>query len=302
MLTASAALRTFLAGNNQTFLAELVTLDLPRFWGEDAARGISPYEGGTRCTWTSAQLDVAGFSASGCPLALGGVSRSAGMEVGELELSLLAGKLAFPNGVRFPLAAAQGAFDGAHVKVERLFMPSWGDTSLGAINWFEGTVSTVEPSSLGVRLMFKSDLEQLNAPLPRRLFQPACPFSVYDAACGATRTPHGATVLAGASSLAISVNPNMTATEWALGTLTFTSGALQGLTRTIQSSSFVSSSDHRITLAVPFPSAPAPGDTCSLLVGCDKSADLATGCARFGAAQLNRFGGYPFVPKPESVR
>ncbi len=305
MKTASAALIAHLAGNNRTYVADLFTLELTQYLGVDAARGMSMdgVTGNTTCKWTNGDTDLNGFSCAGPPLKRGSVRLAAGTEVSTMDLELSGPGWAFPNGQSLPLAAVRGAFDGAHIKVERLFMPTWGDLSLGTLHWFEGSVASVDPASLSLKLVFKSYMELLNVPLPRRLFQPGCPYALFDAGCGVAKTINvrywTGTVAAAPSptASAIPFTGTRPVDSYKLGTVTFTSGALKNMSRSVASDAD-SGASHVIQVAVPFPSAPAVGDTFTYTQGCDKTYSMCV--SRF--ANGNRFGGFPFVPKPESVR
>jgi len=305
MKSASAGLIAHLAGNNRTYVADLVTLELTQYLGVDAAHGVTMdgTTGNTTCKWTTGDTDLNGFSCAGPPLKRGSVRQAAGVEISTMDLELTGPDWLFPNGQSLPLAAMRGAFDGAHVKVERLFMATWGDLSLGTLHWFEGSVSAMDPSSLSLKLVFKSDLEKLNIPIPRRLFQPGCPYALFDAGCGVAKTINvrywTGTVAAAPTPTASAIPFTGTAATdaYKLGAVTFTSGALKNMTRSI-SSDADSGASHVIQTTVPFPSAPAVGDTFIYSVGCDKT--FAMCVSRF--ANGNRFGGFPFVPKPESIR
>lgn len=308
MRTGSVALRNYLtsAAGVQGCMAECLTLVLSRYLGVDAARGMTQdgATGNTKCQWTLADLDINGFYTSpGAPAITRRQSRQTmGTEVAELSLSLGGAGWAFPNGKSLMMAAVEGAFDGASVKLERLIMPTWGDLSLGSLNWFEGSVGTIEPSTFGLSLTVKSGMERLSQPFPRRLFQPACPHALYSAACGLARTLNTnywtGTVLASPAPTqqAFSVGGTHTLDRYKLGTIKVTGPSNSpnlGLVRTISASGTTG----LLTLAVPLPIAPVAGDTIQYDLGCDK---LLTTCQ--GKSNDSNFGGFPFVPRPESIR
>jgi uncharacterized phage protein (TIGR02218 family) len=148
-----------------------------------------------------------------------------------------------------------------------------------------------------VRVTIKSWVERLNVKLPRRLFQAACPYTLYDAGCGATRPAATASsLLPGISSDILTVDDASATNTWTKGTVRFTSGVLAGQSRTITASSNVVSVN---ILLVDPPMRPLPsvGDAVELVLGCDKT--LATCGTKFSNAA--RFGGFPFIPSPESV-
>ena len=199
---------------------------------------------------------------------------------------------------RVPLvkAAVNGIFDGARVKLERVFMPTWGDTGPGSVVLFEGNVAACDPSSTAVKLTIKSELERLNTVLPRYLYQPACGHVLYGAGCGISRAAWtvSGTVLAGATTTTLPSARGEATGYFNLGVLVMTSGAAMGSRRSVRAFS-----GGAFTLALPLPVAPAPGDTFTVYPGCDHSLG-ASGCARF--SNQNRYRGFPNVPRSETAR
>jgi hypothetical protein len=78
---------------------------------------------------------------------------------------------------------------------------------------------------------------------------------------------------------------------YAQGVITFTSGVNNGRKRTIESNS-----GGTLVLRVPLPDAPAPGDTFSVVPGCDHAYQT---CIQKFANGIH-FGGFPFIPVPEA--
>jgi hypothetical protein len=78
-----------------------------------------------------------------------------------------------------------------------------------------------------------------------------------------------------------------------LGYLTFTSGANAGLTFTVDE--YLGAGVITIRKVLPFP--PSVGDTFSILPGCNKA---MTTC-NYKFSNLANFGGFPFVPTPETA-
>jgi hypothetical protein len=81
-----------------------------------------------------------------------------------------------------------------------------------------------------------------------------------------------------------------------LGKFTFTSGILNGLSRTVQICDLTTGA---AVMYGPFPSAPNFGDSFIMRMGCNKSFTDSNGCPKF-SNQL-RFRGFPFVPQPETA-
>jgi uncharacterized phage protein (TIGR02218 family) len=216
---------------------------------------------------------------------------AAGTEISDLEMELLCGDAALFNGERVPVAAADGALRGAWVLVERVFMPTAGDLSLGTMHVFEGTVSEVRPSATRVEITVEGLMGLLDAiQVPRTTFQPGCNNALFDAQCGLAMVAltYGSTVTAGATTTTI---PSAAAGEYYVGgVITFTATGVSRAVKAYSAGAFI--------LDRPLPSAPAAGALFTVYPGCDKQ--RATCQTKF--ANLDRFRGFPFVPKSEITR
>jgi hypothetical protein len=84
------------------------------------------------------------------------------------------------GGVSWQAAAQQGLFDGARVSVDKVFMPEPGDTSLGLVNLFAGRVADVDADRVSIELTCKSDVELLDTPFPRNVYQPNVRHTLFD--------------------------------------------------------------------------------------------------------------------------
>ncbi len=256
---------------------------------------------GTYYRWTAADraITVGGipFSAQGPVIERGTTRVTASLEVDTLDITLLVGDdPVLIGGVPLLAAAMNGAFDGARVKLERIFMPEPGDTSLGTVVLFEGAVAGVSPSSTRVELTIKSELEKLNTQLPHNLYMPACSHALYDAGCGLSRSNFTDTASVGASpsptTLAFASGLSEADGYYDLGVVAFTAGANLGVRRAVKS--YVG---NVVTLALPLPHAPAEGDAFTIYPGCKKSLTVCK--TKFGNS--DRFRGFPYVPRPEQT-
>lgn len=219
-----------------------------------------------------------------------------GLEVDTLDVTLYCGQTVKMGGVSLVRAAMNGAFDGARVKLERVFMPTFGDTSPGTVVLFEGRVAGVDPSSTEVRLGIKSELERLNVAMPGNVFMPGCGHVLYGPGCGvnkATWTVTG-TVTGSPTTTSIPSNRGEAADYFRLGVMVFTTGANAGSRRAVRAYS-----GGTFEPTVPLLVAPAPGDQFTVPPGCDHTTG-AQGCTKF--SNLNRFRGFPFIPRPEAAR
>lgn len=286
MKTASGLLVTMLGSNTAILMADLYTITL---------------HDGTILRWTSADIDIVSggntFSsryANGVPLLKRGKVREVvGLEVDTLEITIMrGGALTFLN-LPFPLAAANGAFDGASIKLERAFMVSWGDTPETIVR-FEGNVADVKPSSTQIVLTVKSELEKLNVVLPHTVFMPQCSHALYDAGCGLSRAAFTVTGTATGTPTTLSIPSAVSgaADYYKLGVLSMTTGQAAGAKRAIKS--FASGT---FGLSIPLPVAPVAGDQFAVYPGCDKL--QATCNTKF--SNLTRFRGFPYVPRPETA-
>lgn len=213
----------------------------------------------------------------------------AGTEIGACSLSLLCGEGAQFNGVRLPLAAAQGVLDKAAVEILRYF-PAVSES----MHLFAGQVANATPSSTAVDLDIESGLAALNVQIPRRIYQPGCNNMLFDAACGLVEAAFTATGAAAAGSTQTVINSNRfdVLGYWALGRIAFTSGQNSGIVRAV--TIYQPVPNGAFTVDIPLPYAPAAGDTFSVVPGCDKR--LSTCRAKFGADNSPHFAGQPFVP------
>jgi uncharacterized phage protein (TIGR02218 family) len=291
MKAASGTLITLLNGNNAFLMADLFTFTM---WD------------GTVYRWTDADLSIvfggntfatASEQGATVPIIERGTTRCVvGLEVDTLDITLKCGQTVLMGGIPLVQAACNGIFDGCRVLLERVFMPTWGDTTPGSVVLFEGNVSGCEPSSTSVHLTIKSELERLNVALPKYLYQPACGHVLYGAGCGIDKSAWTVTgiVSAGATTTSVPSDRGEAAGYFNLGVMRFTSGACLGARRSVRSFT-----GGVVVPALPLPSSPATGDTFVIYPGCDHTMGAA-GCARF--ANLNRYRGFPWIPRPETAR
>ena len=130
---------------------------------------------GTQYTWTNVDYDVNFngfvFLASG-PL-VGGLKYkgSVGLEVDKQQITIAARPTDVVNGAPFIIALRDGAFDGAPVFRDRVFLSSPAGTVVGGVRMFQGRISTVD--SVGrtqATVTVASDLVILDYDMPKNLF------------------------------------------------------------------------------------------------------------------------------------
>lgn len=254
--------------------------------------------------WTNADGDlIVGANTFTAPTDQGGqplIERGAiesvvGLETDTMDLTLWQGDTAQLLGIPLAQAAQNGVFDGARIKVERLVMSTWGDTSLGALLLFEGVVGGVDIYSTRIDLKVKADLDRLNIPMPRTLIMPGCSNTFGDANCGKSLPALTVTVTATGTPTTTSVPSarGEASGYFNLGVIQMTSGPAAGSRRSI-----AAFSGGTFTPSVPFTVAPNAGDTFTAYPGCDRS--FATCGSKY--SNQSAYRGAPFVPPPETVR
>jgi uncharacterized phage protein (TIGR02218 family) len=283
MKTAPSGLVTFMNGTKQGTSFDLWSITL---------------QSGTLLRWTDADTsiltpDLRTFS-KGPVITRDRVRWVRGIEVDQLSMEIH-GPTQLVDGQLLPVFATLGGFDAANVVLEKVYLDDAGVVQ-GTLVWFPGTITDVDPSDMGVSLTVKSQLTQLSQQLPRSLYQAGCLNNLYDSACGVVRasvttTTTVTTVVTGSSITSTGVSGFATG-YFDLGVLRFTSGANNGIRRAVQT--HASSS---IKFARPFPFTIVPGDTFTIVPGCNKQ--LATCTGKF--SNTLKFRGFPFVPVPETI-
>lgn len=281
MKSASAPLIALLNGSQQFLMADLYTITLA---------------GGSILRYTGADVAIAwgGNTFAAAPVSRGTVRETVGAEVSTLDLNLHFGLNDLVLGVPWPQFAQNGGLDGAAVLLEKAFLSDWVIAPVGALTRFTGRVSDVVPGRTGIALTVKSDLELLNVPMPRNLYQPSCMHTLYDGGCALTKAAFGVNSSTGAGSTSRQVLCGLAqaATYFDQGTITYTSGANSGISRTVRSYT-----PGVLNLSVPLPNTPSVGDTFTAYPGCDKTQSACT--SKFN--NKANFKGFPYVPVPESA-
>ena len=221
-----------------------------------------------------------------------------GVEVDTLIFDVIPQASDMVNGQAFLSACVQGVFDGAELELERAFMATYGDTSVGTVLLFAGRVAEIDAGRAGATFSISSHLELLNLQLPRNLWQPGCVNSLGDPSCGVDLASYAVAggAAAGSSASVVAASLAQPTRYFDQGKIAFTSGANAGLTRSVKS--WLAGSPGSIALLAPLPNAPAAGDGFTIYPGCDKTLG-GNGCAKF--ANTARFKGYPFVPTPDTA-
>lgn len=281
MKSASPALIAHLNSKREFIVEDLYTFTL---------------NGGYVARYTSAEIDLKpnGNLFKKFRIRRGKTRTTVGIEVDTLDITLYPDDGDLLNGVSWIPAARRGALDGAHVLLERLYMPSWGDASLGALHWREGRVAEVKPTGTEVQIQVKSELELLDVKIPRNFYQSGCLNTLFDNACALSSNAFKVvgSVTAGSVTQFSAAAFGQAAGYFSLGKVTFLTGPNAGVTRSIRSFA-----GGVFVFATPLVTPPAPGDSFAAWPGCDKT--KATCENKF--SNVINFRGFPFVPDPETA-
>lgn len=265
--------------------------------------------GGTVLRYTSGDADI---SANGFAFSAGGqigpyfdrtdnkakCSWGVGTDVDTLSVDIIPGAATVLGGA-FLTACRQGVFDGADVRLDRAFMPTYGDTSRGVVPYFQGRVAEIDLGRSLSTWTINSYTELLNLQFPRNLAMSSCMNNLGDTACTVNLNSFKSTGTCGAgattSQITATLGGSFGAGTFDFGTMTFTSGALNGYTATIRQAG-LSGTTATIKLMGFLPSAPANGDTFNIFYGCNKDPTDSNGCPKF--SNIVHFRGFPFIPQP----
>lgn len=286
MRTASAPFETYLETTNEFIIADLYTLTLKS--GEVL-----------RLTSWDVPLTVLGnlYTSAAGYIKRSRIKQTIGVDVDECNITLDANfSQTLADGTPILVAISNGRFRGAAVRVDRLYMQTAGIVTFDPILWFVGNVGPVDADSLSATLIARSALYILDVKLPRNLMQPSCRRTLFDADCTVVKASFGIARVVDAATTSLrvvsTVVPSQPDGYFTLGTLTFTSGANTGISRTIRQ--HVGANYY---LHTPLPFVVNAGDAFSTYAGCDKS--TATCDTKF--ANSANFDGEPFVPPPETA-
>lgn len=253
--------------------------------------------GGSVIRWSGADKAIV---AGGQTFVLGplieraSVEEKIGLEAVSMDIVITGSDTDTINGVPVIQFIAQRGFDGALIKLERAFFPTWSDPVTGTILRFSGKVTSVnEVKGESASVTVSSWLMLLDTMMPADLYQASCLHTVYDNGCGLNPASFAlnSTATSGSSITTINTGSTMTANDFAQGRIVFNTGANAGLQRGIKSNT-----SSGITVVSPFPYAPAPGDSFTAYKGCDRT--RGTCLSKFN--NLLNYKGTDFVPVPEA--
>ena len=218
----------------------------------------------------------------------------------------------FP-GTNVPLfqTVGTGLFDKAQVWVYTAYSPlntispnphhNGFDTSLGFETKFMGEITNVDELTRSKCTFTVADLlYRLNLSTPPNILQSPCRFTLFDQHCTLSSAAFAVAgqVASGSTNLVIHTTASLGSIgtdtlPYTLGVVKFTSGQNTGLAGKIKQQN----STTQFTLDTPFIFPIQVGDQFTVLPGCDLT--LATCQKKF--SNSIHFGGFPFIPSPETV-
>ncbi len=223
------------------------------------------------------------------------------MEVATLTLKLRALDEGFGGGAQIKQQIVGGLFDGAAFLLSRAFMTGEpGALSVaGTVALFGGVVGGIVVTGTTATITVKAKVNILDQNAPRNLYQVGCNHAFCDAGCTLSRASFTADFTAGATPTASFIPWASAPSNAALyqnGTITFTSGAASGQTRSIDSAG-----PSGLALRYPLYETPGAGDAFSAFQGCDKTFDSGSGQSCTDRNNTLNFRGYPYVPPPNAA-
>lgn len=287
----SSAMATLLDTQTQLEIADALTLvpvsgGIVRLTDWDADVTVQSYYDNATHT----------FLAHGPTMTVGPVKTGIGLRTDKVTVTLgcKPGVDTF-NGVPWPQAVVQGQLDNAQVMIEKVIAADMSHPTAGTIVLFSGLISSAQIGRLTVQLELASWLEVLlGQNFPRNVYQAQCLHTLYDAGCTLTKASFAVTGTAHSGSTPSSIVTGLANPDgyFALGTITFTSGANAGITRSV--ATYLSGA---IVPIGPFPFAIAVGDGFTAYPGCDKL--FSTCSTKF--SNTAHFRGYDRIPSPENA-
>jgi len=288
MIDIAPALKSMLTGRRPHRVFDLWTFSLPI--------GITLH-------WTSADIDltVGGQTYSSViRITRDKCKLTTGLETAtqQVTISTDAANEMLIGGIPLRQAIRVGLFDGAAVRLEWAYYDlAYPPALVGTMLRFTGFVGDLDAFAAKAVLTVNSPLKRLDLQIPWKVYGAGCRFVLGDLSCGVNVADfaYSCTVMPGSTNGAVATDAYDG--SWVGGTLVLTSGADATFRRTIRAYY----GNGIMLLKTPLPWAPAFGDTCALLPGCNKTTGSG-GCQRFyGAAYDLHYGGMPYIPSPETA-
>lgn len=219
---------------------------------------------------------------------------------------------AFPDligGVPFIQACMGGALDAADFQVDRAYFsapPTWpmppaGASPISCKTIFAGVVAEVDTTTSAAVVKINDYRNLMDYQMPRHVYQAQCRHTLFDVDCNASGNMNPASFAVNGVAAPGSTQETVVAQglavpsgsrTYALGRIVMTSGLNATFATTITSWDGA----QVLALMEPLPFAVSPGDAFTAYPGCDKQ---ATTCEAFN--NFPNFGGFPYIPPPETA-
>jgi uncharacterized phage protein (TIGR02218 family) len=242
------------------------------------------------------------YTSSGIKMSRNQVTHQVGVAADTMEMYLQALPTDVIEGMPWYAAIRLGKLDGCTVDVDVAVAQTPTSGWAGTFNWFSGSVSTIQTvSRTGCTLEVTTDAERMAIMMPRRVYQPSCSNTLFDAACGLNRLSYvyGSQFSGpadGTGSVYISAITNAALVGYFdQGYVMLTAGPYAGFRKTIKYTDFYAGY-LRFWFFEPWP-ATLSATSFNAYPGCDRQ--KATCSAKFN--NLIHFTGYPYIPVPETV-
>ncbi|HET6842175.1 MAG TPA: DUF2163 domain-containing protein [Candidatus Angelobacter sp.] len=222
------------------------------------------------------------------------IEEKLGMDVSTIEITIEASLSDVVNGTPILQAIGLGLWDGAAFRIDRLFMDSSGN-QIGTVVRFSGVVGPVDELTRSyVKFTVNSGTQFLTMQLPPIIMQPNCVHTLFDAGCGLVKASFAeANTVQGGSTVNKLISLSAKADGYYdNGQIVFTSGPNTGLTKAVKQ---YFAKNFLFNSPLPFP--PNAGGAFIAYPGDDKT--QATCANKFN--NLPNFGGFPYVPAPETA-
>jgi uncharacterized phage protein (TIGR02218 family) len=193
-----------------------------------------------------------------------------------------------------------GALDAATVDIHRAYWAAWPQPwsspltpTYVLVDLFAGRVAQIDVSRTAAYITINSWVELLQRQMPRNVFSAGCRFTLFDQGCQLVRSSfqQAGVVVTVANDQIFSINVGQPDGYFTLGTIQWVTGS-----NTPYSKSISQHATNVIYLRSAMPYQVMVGDSFFIWPGCDKT--LATCTNTFNNA-IN-FGGFPFIPAPET--
>ncbi len=254
---------------------------------------------GTVYRWSGADIALSGGGNTwtlGPGLVRSKVRFTNTLEVDDLTVQILDNIGTLINGQRLMAFIRAGGLIGATLQVDKAFWPVGASQPTGALCWFPGRIADVKGGRYGAELTVRCPLELLDKMVPAELYQSGCLNTVFDGHCALARSGFTATGAATTGSDAgrstFGHGLVQAVGYFDLGTITMTSGANNGISRSVKQQLATS-----IAVLNPWPLPVVAGDTFSIVPGCDGTQSTCT--TKF--SNLVHFRGQPYIPQAETA-